>query len=593
MNQNQTQKAFFSIRSRIIWALVGTVAVAAVSFGIASLLILSRTTSQMSFMELTEVSRGIRNMAKTLYVANLAPADAAAGRVKAAMKAPGAGAQALAAASGCGVLLYRETKAGYECVDSGGLTDSAGAATLGPSLGTDSSVGKALSAEGTYRGRLEVSGSHYFASAWKSPGGGVAMAVLPLSGMDEFRELAKGIKIAKSGYAFVMDTRGTLYVHPSLEGQNLWDQQDAKGKYFIREIAAKRNGSIVYPWNKAGSVLKENKLTVFMDVPELDWIVATGSYLSEYYLAFYQLLGSLVLLTLAVVALAVGLGVVIAAKIAKPLNSSNDILLKASEQLAGQAQSVSASSEELASGSEELASSIEQMTANVEELRSIMESNSQSLGEADRLMGMSRAGTEKSTSRMNALTESLEDISSKSQAIAKIIKVIDDIAFQTNILALNAAVEAARVGEEGKGFAVVAEQVKSLAQKSAEASKSTEEIILKAIESVNVGKKNGEEAKAALAECKQFAEKVGTLLSGINESAREQLVGANQITSGVTQANAVVQGTASSSQELASNAVNLNDHAGNVRETAEGMNMIIQGSRRIAKRRRKLLAAQD
>ena len=163
--------------------------------------------------------------------------------------------------------------------------------------------------------------------------------------------------------------------------------------------------------------------------------------------------------------LALILGIIIAISISKPINTITQELTSSSSSLESAAGQVSASSQELSSGASELASSVEEMTSSIEELQSIIESNSKNINEGEMMMNETMIGSKKAVDQMDLLKVSHEEIRSNSKKIEKIIKVIDDIAFQTNILALNAAVEAARAGEAGRGFAVVADQVKNLAQK--------------------------------------------------------------------------------------------------------------------------------
>jgi methyl-accepting chemotaxis protein len=179
---------------------------------------------------------------------------------------------------------------------------------------------------------------------------------------------------------------------------------------------------------------------------------------------------------------------------------------------------------------------------------------------------------------MSELKVALTEISGNSKKIAKIIKVIDDIAFQTNILALNAAVEAARAGDAGKGFAVVAEQVKSLAQKSADAAKETADLIERAIDSVSQGESLGQVALDAQLMVTEKAGKVSVLLDEVSRASREQLKGANQITQGVNQINSVVQATAASAEENAAAGEELLSQAEGLRGSVSGLNVLVLGS---------------
>lgn len=286
-----------------------------------------------------------------------------------------------------------------------------------------------------------------------------------------------------------------------------------------------------------------------------------------------------VIITAAVIgfALALILGVVIAGSISRPVNKITDNLFASSGSLEGAASQVSSSSQELSGGASELASSVEEMTSSLEELQSIIESNTKNINEAELLMRQTNEGAKGSTSKMDEMQSAMDEINGNSKKIVKIIKVIDDIAFQTNILALNAAVEAARAGDAGRGFAVVAEQVKNLAQKSAEAAKETADLIDEAIESVSKGEQRGLEVKEVLNTAVELAQKVGVLLDEINRASKEQLKGANQVTKAVSQINSVVQNTAASSEQVASAGEEMLSQSEMLKGIVEKLNSLIKG----------------
>lgn len=275
--------------------------------------------------------------------------------------------------------------------------------------------------------------------------------------------------------------------------------------------------------------------------------------------------------------LALTLGIFIAINISKPVSKISSELLNSSGSLESAAGQVSASSQELSSGASELASSVEEMTSSLEELQSIIESNTKNVGESEIMMRETMKGSEIAVSQMNLLKESHEEIRENSKKIGKIIKVIDDIAFQTNILALNAAVEAARAGEAGRGFAVVADQVKNLAQKSADAAKETSALIETSIDGVNKGYSLGETVSEALSNAVDLAGKVSVILDEVNKASKEQLKGATQVTKAVSQINTVVQQTASSSEETAAAGEELLSQAEVTKNIASQLKTIVTG----------------
>ncbi len=281
--------------------------------------------------------------------------------------------------------------------------------------------------------------------------------------------------------------------------------------------------------------------------------------------------------SLAGLLIAVFLGIFTTRSISKPITKTTNELREASKSLESASLQVSSSSQELSSGSSELASSIEEMTSSLEELQSIIESNTKNVNQSESLMQETSGESRKVTERMSELKTQLSDISGNSKKISKIIKVIDDIAFQTNILALNAAVEAARAGDAGKGFAVVAEQVKSLAQKSAEAAKETADLIEIAMDSVAKGESLGQIVVDAQVIAVDKAGKVAVLLDEVNRASKEQLKGANQINQSVAQVNSIVQTTAASSEENAAAGEELLSQAESLAGNVSQLNRIITG----------------
>jgi methyl-accepting chemotaxis protein len=296
---------------------------------------------------------------------------------------------------------------------------------------------------------------------------------------------------------------------------------------------------------------------------------------------------ALIILMLSVAALsfifAILLGIFLGNSISKGLNKNTEEITKATLQLESAGTQVASASQELSSGASELASSVEEITSSMEELQSIIESNTKSVNEAEILMKETLDKGKISQAESEELLKLMNEVQETSKKILKINKAVDDIAFQTNILALNAAVEAARAGDAGRGFAVVAEQVKSLAQKSAELSKETSDLIDIVVESIGSSVTKTGETVNQFKDVVARSEKVNVLLDEVTKAFKEQSKGASQVTKAISQVNTVVQQTAASSEETASSSEELLGQVEALRDIVVSLNTIILGEKEAQK----------
>lgn len=241
----------------------------------------------------------------------------------------------------------------------------------------------------------------------------------------------------------------------------------------------------------------------------------------------------------------------------------------AAEQVAAGAKQVSDSSMDLSQGATEQASAIEQLTASMEEISSQTKLNAGNANEANELAELTKKNAIQGNNEMELMLNAMEEINQSSSNISKIIKVIDEIAFQTNILALNAAVEAARAGQHGKGFAVVAEEVRNLAARSANAAKETTGMIEGSIKKVNDGTKIATETAEALNQIVEDIAKVANIVADIAAASNEQASGIAQINQGIMQVSDVVQTNSATSEESAAASEELSSQAELLKEQVE------------------------
>lgn len=240
----------------------------------------------------------------------------------------------------------------------------------------------------------------------------------------------------------------------------------------------------------------------------------------------------------------------------------------AAEQVAAGAKNVSDASVALSQGAAEQASSVEELSASITEISSQTTSNAEYADKANKLTSAAKEHAEIGNNDMQEMLQAMEGINASSANISKIIKVIDEIAFQTNILALNAAVEAARAGQHGKGFAVVAEEVRNLAARSAKAAKETTDMIEGSIAKVNDGREIAHKTAEALHTIVTHVSDVAELVSSIAKASKEQSLALEQVNQGVVQVSQVVQSNSATSEEAASASEELSTQADLLKTTA-------------------------
>lgn len=377
------------------------------------------------------------------------------------------------------------------------------------------------------------------------------------------------VKFQKTGYVAMVDEKGVVLAHPD---KSKIATMDITKEDWGKEVMAKPSGHVYYILNGT------ERYCSFKLSPRLGWRLITVIQASEITAAARRV-GILSLgLGLVVLACATVCMLLVVGAVSKPLDKGIQALVESSDMVASAARQISSSSQSLAEGAATQAASLEQTSASLEEMSSMTKVNSDHASMAKDLSNRTRASAESGAADMREMSQAMADIKTSSDNIAKIIHTIDEIAFQTNILALNAAVEAARAGEAGMGFAVVANEVRSLAQRCAQAANETtgkiEDSVVKSQRGVELNKK----ASDRLAEIVENARKVDSLVAEIASASQEQTNGIIQVSTAVTDMDKITQDSAAGAEQSAAAAQELHNQAGKLKDTVDSLAQLVDGA---------------
>jgi methyl-accepting chemotaxis protein len=259
------------------------------------------------------------------------------------------------------------------------------------------------------------------------------------------------------------------------------------------------------------------------------------------------------------------------------LSTSVTELSEGAEQVVSASTQVSTAAQSLSQGSTEQAASLEETSASMEEMASMTRQNAENAGRAAELMTETTQVVDGANHALDEMVASMGKITESSDKVSRIIKTIDEIAFQTNILALNAAVEAARAGEAGMGFAVVADEVRNLAQRSAQAAKDTAVLIEESIENARQGSTRLQQVSTSITAITDSANKVKSLVDEISVAGRQQAQGIDQVSQAIAQMEKVTQTTAATAEESAAASEELNAQAESSMGVVRRLELLVGG----------------
>ena len=480
-----------------------------------------------------------------------------------------------------------------------------GTRAVGTYIPSDSPVVKTVMSGKSFSGRAFVVDqwyiTHYKPLYQNKKIIGMLYSGVPQNDVDRLKNKILSVKVGKSGYSFIIDTRGEIVIHPTASGNEI------SGKSWVEKILKNRDGTVEFTDSEKNGEIATAKVAVYRYLPEMNWIIAAVAYKSELNETLYSIFMIALIALIAGVCVNMIAAYFVGISIAQPVKRIADILKDIARgggdltlrienhrkdeigemadwfnifidkienmisDVKNKVKTITESIETLAGGNEELstrtteqAASLEETASSMEEMTAAIKSSAENAARAYDITVEGHNNTMKGVEVINNASVQMKKINDSNDHITQITMLIENIAFQTNILSLNAAVEAARAGEHGRGFAVVATEVRTLAQNTSVSVKEINDLITANTDKIIQGSSVVEEAGVIIDDLRNTVNELAALMNEIKNTSFEHQKGLEQVNKavsqldGITQQNgALVEEFAASNQELAVNSKKL------------------------------------
>ncbi len=379
--------------------------------------------------------------------------------------------------------------------------------------------------------------------------------------------LNEKIKIGKSGFLFVVNSQGEMVIHKKVQGKK-WLK-----KPFIAKMVQEKNGYNRYKSPKTGTY----KVAAYRYYAPNDWIIGASFFEDETLAKPLQAMGqkSAMMFVPIISIILIAFIFLVKRAIITPLHEIESILVSTADEITATSNQVAQSMDNLAQGTTNQAASLQESAATLTQLSSNTRTTAANAKLANETMQGAGSNLDHASSSMGDVIQSMHEVAQTSKETSNIIKTIDEIAFQTNLLALNAAVEAARAGDAGKGFAVVAEEVRNLAQRSAEAATNTSSMIEDSVNKTLSASSLVDSTSEAFQEVTESDKKIASMMTSISQDASEQADSIQRLSQAVGHMDQITQNNAAIAEETASVGRLLNSKARVMEQTVDKLTSII------------------